>query len=368
MARALIIGGGAIGRGFIPWLLDGFELDILDASTDLVNGLIERGGFHSFMSDGEQLIEKWVRPNRVATSFETLQPLDYDIAFISVGPRNVTRLPPGIEKLGCPIFSLENDPITVDWIKQTYGLKSVYFGVPDVITSSTASPANLTLDPYAIHTENGVLYLQRPLELDSSLARLLPEVHWLPVERLNQEWDAKLYIHNTPHCIAAYLGHLAGCTYLHEALAKPAIQRVVAGVIDELLCALKLATPHDHHFIESYGIKEVRRFSNSLLFDPVSRVAREPLRKLHPSGRLMGALRLLLSTGVNPTYLMAGIAAALCYADKNDRDYVQLAELEVFGVPAFLKYHLGMDVHGVECEFVAKHYADAVRYLKRELV
>lgn len=368
MARALIIGGGAIGRGFIPWVLEEFELDILDASIDLVNGLTERGGYHSFMSDGEQLIKKWVKPNRISTNFDILQPLDYDIAFISVGPRNVTRLPSGIEKLRCPIFSLENDPITVDWIKQTYGLNSVYFGVPDVITSSTASPSNLVLDPYAIHTENGVLYLQRPLDLDPTLEQLLSEVHWLPVERLNQEWDAKLYIHNTPHCIAAYLGHIAGCTYMHEALAKPAIQRVVAGVIDELICALKLATPHDHHFIESYGIKEIRRFSNRLLFDPVSRVAREPLRKLHPSGRLMGALRLLLSTGVNPTYLMAGIAAALRYADPNDRDYVQLSELEVFGVPAFLKYHLGMDEQGVECEFVAKHYADAIRFLQREVV
>jgi hypothetical protein len=97
-------------------------------------------------------------------------------------------------------------------------------------------------------------------------------------------------------------------------------------------------------------------------------VAREPLRKLHPSGRLMGALRLLLSTGVNPTYLMAGIAAALCYADKNDRDYVRLRELEEFGVPAFLKYHLGIDEQSVESDFVTKHYADAVRFLRREIV
>ena len=368
MARALIIGGGAIGRGFIPWLLDEFELDILDASQDLVKGLTERGGYYSYMSDGNSLIEKKVKSRRIAASFETLSPLEYDVVFISVGPRNVTKLPLGVEKLACPIFSLENDPITVDWIKQTFGLKKVFFGVPDVITSSTASPANLAIDPYAIHTENGILYLQRPLNLDPSLERLLPDVHWLPVERLNEEWDAKLYIHNTPHCIAAYLGHLAGCTYLHEAMAKPAIKRVVEGVIDELLCALKLATPHDHGFIESYGIKEVRRFSNSLLFDPVSRVAREPLRKLHPSGRLMGALRLLLSTGVNPTYLMSGIAAALSYADKNDRDYVQLTELDVFGVPAFLKYHLGMDKYGIECEFVTKHYTDAVRFLKRDIV
>ena len=61
MAQALIIGGGAIGRGYIPWLLEEFELDILDTSTGLVNGLIERGGFHSFMSDGDQLKKKCFR-------------------------------------------------------------------------------------------------------------------------------------------------------------------------------------------------------------------------------------------------------------------------------------------------------------------
>jgi mannitol-1-phosphate 5-dehydrogenase len=368
MARALIIGGGAIGRGFIPWLLDSFDLDILDMSTELVDGISARGGFHSYMSDGEKLLEKWVRVRLITTNFDQLDPLNYDIAFISVGPRNVTRLPIGIESLRCPVFSLENDPITVEWIKQAYKLETVYFGVPDVITSSTASPDNLLRDPYSIHTENGVLYLQKPLKLDSSLKELLPDVHWLPVERLNQEWDAKLYIHNTPHCIAAYLGHMAGCTYLHEALAKPAIQRVIDGVIDELLCALKMVTPYDHHFIESYAIKEVRRFSNRLLFDPVSRVAREPLRKLHPSGRLMGALRLLLSTGTSPTYLMAGIAAALSYADKNDKDYAQLCELDTFGIPAFLKYHLGMSEQSIETDFVAKHFEDAVHFLQREIV
>lgn len=368
MARALIIGGGAIGRGFLPWLLDQFDLYILDSSSHLVNGITNQGGYYSFMSDGEKLIKKKISPYKLATDFKGLAQEHFDIVFISVGPRNVTRLPRGIENLGCPIFSLENDPVTVDWIKKAYGLTNVYFGVPDVITSSTASPENLHLDPYSLHTENGILYLQRPHDLDTKLELLLPGVEWLPINRLNQEWDAKLYIHNTPHCIAAYLGHMAGCSYVHEALEKSAISRVVEGVIDELICALKILTPHDHHFIESYGIKEVRRFSNKFLFDPVSRVAREPLRKLHPSGRLMGALRLLLSSGIRPTYLMAGIAAALSYSDPNDRDYPQIAELNSFGVSAFLKYHLDMDESGIESEFVKNHFADAVSFLKREIV
>jgi mannitol-1-phosphate 5-dehydrogenase len=368
MARVLIIGGGAIGRGFLPWLLDEFVIDILDVSTDLVNGISAQGGFYSFMSDGEQLNEKWVQINRIATSFEQLHPLNYDIAFIAVGPRNTTSLPSGIEQLICPIFSLENDPITVQRIKETYGLEDVYFGVPDVITSSTASAENLARDPYAIHTENGVLYLQRPINLPPTLERMLPQAQWLPVERLNQEWDAKLYIHNTPHCIAAYLGNLSHCKYLHEALAKPVIKRVIDGVIDELLCALKMVTPYDHHFIESYAVKEIRRFSNSLLFDPVARVAREPIRKLHHSGRLTGALRLLLSTGVNPTYLMIGIAAALCYSEQNDPDYSQLCELENFGISAFLKYHLGMNAKSIETEYIVTHFPEAVGFLQREIV
>lgn len=367
MARALIVGGGAIGRGFLPWLLDEFEIDILDNSPELIKGISSRGGFYSFMSKGEMLEKRWVKVKAITMECTENQAHSYDIAFISVGPRNVKMLPSSVAQLCCPVFSLENDPVTVDWIKEAYGLNAVYFGVPDVITSSTASPENLTLDPFAIHTENGVLYLQKPAEHESELVRLLPSVHWLTLERLNQEWDAKLYLHNTPHCIAAYLGYMAGFTYLHEALASPAIRRVVNGVIDELLCALKLSSSYDQTFIESYAIKEVRRFSNHLLFDPIVRVAREPLRKLHASGRLMGALRLLLSSGVNPTYLMAGIAAALCYSNPKDRDHAQLRELDQFGIPAFLKYHLGLNDQSIETEFVANHYNDAVIFLRKEI-
>ena len=65
------------------------------------------------MSDGEQLHEKWVQVRRVALSFEQLSPLNYDVRFISVGPRSTTNLPLVVEQQECSIFSLENDPITV---------------------------------------------------------------------------------------------------------------------------------------------------------------------------------------------------------------------------------------------------------------
>jgi len=367
MARALIIGGGAIGRGFIPWVLDNFTIDIFDTCRNLVTGISSQKGYHSFMSNGEILNQKWVQIQFISDNFDTFLKKNYDIVFVSVGPRNVSNLPDKIKHLECPIFSLENDPVSVETMKDKFQINNIYFGVPDVITSSTAAPENLALDPFSIHTENGILYLQRPSNLNTNLESLLPDVHWLPLDRLNEEWDAKLYIHNTPHCIAAYLGHMAGLTYLHEAMARPSIKKIVYGVVDELLCALKNSTPHDHNFIEKYAIKEVKRFSNKLLFDPVSRVAREPIRKLQPTGRLLGALRLLLSSGVNPTFLMSGIAAALCYSDKNDKDYLQLAELKEFGIEAFLKYHLKIDKKYVETEYISKNFNPSVEFLKREI-
>jgi mannitol-1-phosphate/altronate dehydrogenase len=129
-----------------------------------------------------------------------------------------------------------------------------------------------------------------------------------------------------------------------------------------------LVTPYDHNFIESYAVKEVRRFSNLLLCDPITRVAREPIRKLHPSGRLMGALRLLLSTGVRPTYLVAGIVAALQYSDTSDRDHLQLKNIQCFGVQPFLKYHLGLDSSSLESQYIVKCHDDVLKFLHRELI
>lgn len=367
MARALILGSGAIGRGFAPWTLPHFDIDFFDISESLVGGIAGRGSYSTFMSVDGELIEKVVTPRSIATSIDASQLKAYDLAIVSVGPRNVTRLPPQIRDLECPIFSLENDPITVSEIKSTFGLDRVYFGVPDVITSSSASPAHLMADPFAIHTEDGVLYLQDPGADGVVLRALLPDVRWLPIDQLNQEWDAKLYLHNMPHCIAAYLGHMAGAKYLHEAMSVRAARRVVDGAIEEMLFALKLVTRYDQRFMESYAEKELRRFSNTLLFDPISRVAREPLRKLQNTGRLIGALRMMLAAGIRPAHLMLGITGALLYAPETDADHATMRLLDDFGVPAFLQYHLSIPLESMESRYIDEHFAGARDYLMREM-
>ena len=60
----------------------------------------------------------------------------------------------------------------------------------------------------------------------------------------------------------------------------------------------------DEDFTNWYSEKELQRFANKLLHDPISRVAREPFRKLGLNDRLIGAAQLSLSVGVLPKNLI----------------------------------------------------------------
>lgn len=358
MGNALIIGAGAIGRGYIPWELKNFSITFFDANVSLMNEMKERGCYRSFMSKNDVLNEYVIDSERSFSDFDSIDINVFDIAFICVGPRNVSKVDKRFAQLTCPIFSLENDPITVDVLKNHLGKDNIYFGVPDVITSLTASPENLIKDPLALHTENGVLYLEDTPFISNKLKDLTPTIEWVNKEKMESEWDAKLFIHNTPHCIAAFLGYLCGATYVHEALQEKKIKLILEGVVDEVLQMLKLTTEHDHSFMEWYAKKEISRFSNTLLFDPVLRVAREPIRKLLPGGRLLGAIRKSISCGIVPKNLVIGAIAAMQYHEERDNDYEIISNIPKMGVKSFLKYYLDIDPDSSEGILLVRAYEE----------
>ena len=76
----------------------------------------------------------------------------------------------------------------------------------------------------------------------------------------------------------------------------------------------------DQKFVNSYAEKELQRFGNLLLYDPVSSVAREPFRKLALNERLIGAAELCLGSGIIPEFIMLGIMSAFYYDNPNDND------------------------------------------------
>ena len=127
-------------------------------------------------------------------------------------------------------------------------------------------------------------------------------------------------MHNTPHCITAYLGALVGAKYVHEAMEITEFNEIVEGAMFEMLEALKKGWDIPHDFLDWYAEKELARFRNKLLCDPITRVAREPMRKLGLEGRLIGAAQICLSYGIMPKNLILGITGALLFEDQKDPD------------------------------------------------
>jgi mannitol-1-phosphate 5-dehydrogenase len=78
--------------------------------------------------------------------------------------------------------------------------------------------------------------------------------------------------------------------------------------------------------------KEIKRFTNKLLYDPISRVARDPLRKLAHDNRLVKAIQVALFNKSLPKNCAIGIKAALKYFNKNDEQSKHLkVMIENFG-------------------------------------
>lgn len=326
MASLLIIGAGAIGRGYLPWMFAPGRYDFIFVDRDpaIIARMQMAGRYSTWRVRNDQLEERVV-PVRAAFRPEAFSPamqsdLMADIAavFINVGPRHATNAAAILGPSSLPVILCENDPATVTAVQAACPLSRVYFAVPDVITSNTAPAALLAQDPLAIVSEDGALFLDAGV----NETELEGDLHRLPTaELINTQWTAKLYLHNTPHCVAAYLGALLGVRFVHEAMQHPEADRIVQGAMDEMLRALKLSWDIPHRFLDWYAAKELQRFRCRHLHDPITRVAREPLRKLEPGGRLMGAAQMCLSMGFVPNNLLTGIASAMLFENRDDADY-----------------------------------------------
>lgn len=138
--------------------------------------------------------------------------------------------------------------------------------------------------------------------------------------------ERKLFTVNTGHALAAYAGYRAGRETVHEALNDPAVLAdVKAGLQDtgRLICE-KHGFNHDEH--QAYIDKILSRFTNPFIVDKVTRVARQPIKKLGGNERLISPARQLTDMDITPDSLIKGIVAALKYDYAEDAEAVTLQE------------------------------------------
>jgi mannitol-1-phosphate 5-dehydrogenase len=335
------MGAGAIGRGYLPWVLDSSNHDFVfvDENSAIVDQMNTRGAYSTYRVKGDQYEHMQVPVLAAYTpqNFSVTDHADAVACFFSVGPRNVSGAAQMMAGSQIPLILCENDPESVAVAQQVVGHSAVYFAVPDVITSNSAPSHLLELDSLSITTENGALYVE------AGAQKIYGDIHFVSREELlHRQWTPKLFLHNTSHCIAAYLGALIGVTYVHEAMQNQRASQIVEGAMLEMLQALKMQWDIPHEFLDWYAEKELKRFRCRLLFDPIARVAREPLRKLELHGRLIGAAQICLSLGVLPQNILKGIVGAILFEDVSDTDHHIGLMREAMEISEFNRYILGL--------------------------
>jgi mannitol-1-phosphate 5-dehydrogenase len=336
--KVLIFGAGAIGRGFIPLHLNkNVEINFVDINHSVINLLNKRKNYSTFEIKNGKYIKKKILVNRAYHINDKINIRKYDCIFLCVGVNEAYKLA-SLIKNAKNIICCENDNKLPSRLTKITGNKKIFLGIPDVITSNTASENHLLDDKLSVVSENGILVLE------NKAPQISKSFFYYSKKMVNNHWICKMLIHNTPHAICSYLGYEKKVKYIHEAMQIKYISKIVSGAINEITSGLIRSNTINSKFANYYKNKELKRFKNKLLLDPISRVSREPMRKLANDDRLVLGLRTAMFGNVYPKNTIKGFVSALKYKNFNDQEAIILNNLiKTKGLKFFLSSHCGIN-------------------------
>lgn len=169
--------------------------------------------------------------------------------------------------------------------------------------------------------------------------------------------ERKIFTLNTGHAITAYLGYLAKYDTIRESILDSRIQKIVLGAMNESGEVLIKRYGFDKEKHEQYIKKILSRFKNPYLRDEVTRVGRQPLRKLSNDDRLIKPLKGTIEYNLENENLIKGIAAALSYDYPDDKEAVKMQNiLEENTIKKGINIITGLDIDLKETDLIKNEY------------
>lgn len=376
MKKAVQFGAGNIGRGFIGALLSqsGYQVVFADVAEAIIDKINEDKTYTVHVMDvdcKDQKIENISGVN--STKPEAIDEIaSADLVTTAVGlvilPRIAPTIAQAIEK------RMENgvkEPMNMiaceNAIRGTSQLKkAVYENLNDAgkaYADEYVGFADCAVDRIVppVKSENFIdVVVEEYFEWDvekSGLKGELPQIEGMTlVDDLMAYIERKLFTLNTGHCITAYLGNLRGIPTIDKAIADEEIFGIVSAAMKESGDGLIKKYGFDPEKHAAYIKKIISRFKNPYLQDDVTRVGREPLRKLSPTDRLIKPMMTAAGYGLPVYHLVIGAGAALHYDNPNDKQSVELQEkIEAQGVRAAAAEITGLTDEGLLDAIVAEY-------------
>lgn len=341
--KAIMYGAGSIGRGFIGALFSeiGYETVFIDVDDQVVDHINSLKTYPQIIMNEHQTTH-WITNIRAINGKDVKavsnEIADADILATAVGASVLERISPviaqglvkrwdinpqnSIDLLICENL-MDADVLLKKWLLNALPEKykktmEDHLGLVETSIGRMVPPADTNSNedhPLAVRVES---YDFLPVDKAAFKGSIPNYSKIVPYAPFHYYLERKLYIHNMAHVTTAFLGQTKGFTYIDEAANDLCIRKIVQGCMTE--SAIMLAKKYDVPFdsLQNHIDDLLFRFRNPYLKDTIKRVAREPLRKLKPSDRLVGAARICEQQSIPPVYLSFAIALALSFISDKD--------------------------------------------------
>ena len=364
MKQAIMIGAGNIGRGFIGALLEksGYHVTFADVAENLISAINQRKSYTVHIQDKE--CAEWTVTNISGISSANQELVDAiagdcELITTAVGlrilPIVAKPIAAGIKARKAAgstrilnVVACENairgtsqlrDAVCSNLSGEELDYVKEYVGFADCAVDRIVPKADFE-NPLDVAVEQ---YTEWDVE-KAGWKGERPDIQGLGwVDNLDAYLERKLFTLNSGHAICAYLGSLKGYKTIVESIADP----VIGALVHQAMCESGEGLikkfgfdPGAHH---AYIERIFARFQNPFLADETTRVAREPIRKLAPSDRLMKPLMTAYNFGLPVDHLIFGAAAALHFNCPEDEQSVELTKkIETEGVEKALAQYTGL--------------------------
>ncbi len=334
--KAVMYGGGNIGRGFIGYLLSssGYEVafvDVVDAVIDTLNRdrsypvrIISNKGHEDLEVKNVSAVDG-KKPEAVAQAIAQA-----DIMATAVGVNVLKFIIPNIvmglrlrKERGLGAFNIIICENLMDankviekmikehlneeekaWFDENIGLVEASIGRMVPVQTDEMKDGN----PMRVCVES---YGYLPVDKDAFKGEIPQIQGMVPFSPFDFYLKRKLYVHNMGHATCAYLGDILGLEYIYQSIDVDEVYILVRGAMEESAQALSKKYGVALEDILRHVNDLLNRFTNAALKDTCKRVGGDPNRKLSPQDRLIGSSTLALEVGVVPSYIAVGAAAGV---------------------------------------------------------
>lgn len=353
MKKAIQFGAGNIGRGFIGALLEqsGYHVVFADVNQEILDKINQDKEYTIHVMDVECSEQKITNISAVNSASPAIleEIAEADFITTAVGLVILPRIAPTIangikmrkEKgktdflniVACENAIKASSQLKEEVLKclneEEKAYVNQYIGFPDCSVDRIVPP---------VKSENFIdVVVENYYEWNVEQAAFkgeIPKIKGMNLaDNLMAYIERKLFTLNTGHAITSYLGYMKGYATIDESIADEKIYNIVKSAMTESGLGLIQKHGFDKEAHMKYIDKIIKRFKNPYLKDDVSRVGREPLRKLSDNDRLIKPLMTAKGYGLSVDNLILGVGAALHYDNSADAQSVTLqSKIKELGV------------------------------------